>query len=235
MLRRRALAAIDLDQRLGGAANLAAAGLPVPAGFTAEPVAAGLTAPLGVSAACDGLLYVAEAGHPNRTPPRLLRLDPETGIASVIASFEALHAPAALSVAGTADAVYAATPDTIWRVDCAGDEALPLPRMEPSLRGRVGAGPCEILPGAAVWRGAMYICDAGSPAGAPGTGLLWRVAPPGWRAQGAPAQTWRAPARAGRRRSVAAIAASGGVLVVALGLAWLYHERRTARRARRLT
>lgn len=208
----------DLAQRLGGAVELEAVRLPVPAGFIAEPVAAGLTAPVAAAADADGTLYLAEAGHPRRTPPRLLRLDPLTGIASVLATFETLPAPAALSLSCSDDAVHVASPGTAWRVRPSTGAAEPQP----------AAGTLFFLPGllGAVWRGALYLCDAGTPAGAPGVGILWRVAPARWGPpRAAPPTNPRMSER--RRRAIAALAAGGSVAVVALGLAWFYRQRRS--------
>lgn len=220
---------MGLDQRLGGITDLATVHLSVPDGFTADPVAAGLTAPVSVAVAPDGLLYLAEAGHPRRTPPRLLRVDPDTGVASVIAGFETLAAPALLTVAHSGETLYVASAETIWRLDAGGAilaKAAARHRQEvPAGSGAFG-GACA---GAAVWREALYLCDPGSPAGAPGAGLLWRVAPIDWSANIAAAPL--PPVRTGHRRpKLRSLAAAASVAVAALALAWWYRERRAARR-----
>src|SRR5581483_6620676 len=212
LMRRRAALASDPGQRLGGAADLTTVRLPLPERFAAEPVAAGLTAPVGVAAASDGLLYVVESGHPRRTPPRLLRLDPLTGVASVVASFETLAAPAFLTVACAGDAVYLASAGVRWRLD------------------QPPAGPVGLFAGATLGRDALYLCDAGHPAGAPGAGLLWRVAPVD---PSDDVHTLPSPGVAvqlHQRRTVAALAAGCTVAIVAIGLAWYYRERRSPRR-----
>ncbi len=231
-LRRRADPAAARDQRLGGAADFASLRLPVPAGFSAEPVAAGLTAPVGVAAASDGLLYVAEAGHPRRTPPRLLRLDPRTGVASVIATYAPLRAPAQLSVTASGAMVYLAAAGVIWRIGTVTREVEP---HFAATAARAGSRPGlfgGLFAGTTVSQGSLWLCDPGRPAGAPGAGLIWRVAPTAPGATVSPAPRPLAPAIVRRRPTVSAIAA---VAVAAIALAWYYRERRAARRQRPVT
>jgi len=229
-MRRRAALASDPGQRLGGAADLTTVRLPLPERFAAEPVAAGLTAPVGVAAASDGLLYVVESGHPRRTPPRLLRLDPLTGVASVVASFETLAAPAFLTVACAGDAVYLASAGVRWRLDQRSGTLVQEAAEEPAGAAQPPAGPVGLFAGATLGRDALYLCDAGHPAGAPGAGLLWRVAPVDPRDDVHTLPSPGVAVQLHQRRTVAALAAGCTVAIVAIGLAWYYRERRSPRR-----
>jgi len=225
VLRGQAQLGDQLDQRLGGATPLLSARPAVPAGFVATPVAAGLTAPYAVAAAADGTLYLAEGGHPRRTPPRLLAIDPRTGVASVLDSFDSPPALAVLAEAWAGGAVLLAAGGQPWRA---------------ALMGRTAAEPhpggAAFLQGVAVHAGALYFCDPGTPApdGLPaaGTGILWRVAPAGWSAAEPTARARSAPLKRMRSRSPAHVFTIGVVALCALGvgLAWYYRERRASGR-----
>ncbi|HLZ71231.1 MAG TPA: hypothetical protein VKV26_15120 [Dehalococcoidia bacterium] len=224
----------QLCQRLGGAVDLAGLGLVVPAGFTATPVAAGLTAPCALAAAADGTLYLAEGGHPRRTAPRLLVLDPATGVASVVSRFPEAPAPAAIRLALAGGAVLLAAGGRCWRVPLDGRDR---ERVDAAV---LGSGAATVagwtfFPGAVLQGGALYLCDPGAVAedglASPGAGVLWRVTPAGWReeAGSAPAKGRQAP-RQGRRPAQpsgpALAIGAAAVLAVGVAVAWCYRERR---------
>lgn len=56
----------------------------LPEGYVAEVVASGLTAPVHASFDEQGRCYVTESGHKSESPPRVLRIDPESGTKEVV-------------------------------------------------------------------------------------------------------------------------------------------------------
>jgi hypothetical protein len=167
----------------------------------------------------------------------LLALDPETGVSTVLASFDWLAAPAALGVVWVESAPLVVAEGRCWRVPLDGDapiEVSTMRRRQESAGGAVFAG---LIPAATVWNGSLYLCD-GSPrtpeeAGTPATGVLWRVATrtatdptgrPGHAAGGA------VRALAGRRSARTAVAlACLAAVAIGFGLA-VYRRERRARR-----
>lgn len=59
----------------------------LPAGFRAEVVATGLSAPVMTTFGLDGTAYVVESGHKVDDPPRIRRMDLETGALTVLHEF----------------------------------------------------------------------------------------------------------------------------------------------------
>jgi len=59
----------------------------LPAGYRAEVVTAGLSAPVMTTFGPDGAAYVVESGHKTDDPPRIRRVDPATGVVTVVHEF----------------------------------------------------------------------------------------------------------------------------------------------------
>ncbi|HSO19880.1 MAG TPA: PQQ-dependent sugar dehydrogenase, partial [Desulfosarcina sp.] len=62
-----------------GARDYNPADILLPEGYTAEVVATGFNAPVHCCFDDDGYCYVVESGHKIEAPPRILRVDPQTG------------------------------------------------------------------------------------------------------------------------------------------------------------
>lgn len=218
-------AARAADERLGGSRPIAPAAPLLPRGFVAEAVAAGFTAPCAVAAVGERL-YAVEAGHPRRTPPRLFRLEPRSGAASLLAELNRSAAGAAPSLTvrdGQPLVVYAGD---AWLLGEDGGLDLlqaPTPGDAPLaglLRGSWLAAD-----------GGWYVADPG-PRNAlgeytPGAGIIWRIrAADPLRPEGATPRRWTLEHGrelvATRPRPAIAL----GVAAVALALALYYRARR---------
>jgi glucose/arabinose dehydrogenase len=66
-----------------GARGYAPADVLVPPGYVAEVVARGLSAPVMTTFGPDGAAYIVESGHKVDDPPRIKRLDTESGVITV--------------------------------------------------------------------------------------------------------------------------------------------------------
>lgn len=92
----------------------------LPGGFIAEVVATGLTAPVHASFAPDGTMYVTESGHKSESPPRVYRVDTETGQKVLVVEFGGERWVKSGAATGTVwhdGALYVTNTDSVVRVD----------------------------------------------------------------------------------------------------------------------
>jgi hypothetical protein len=220
-------ASTNEDERLGGARPIARSALRLPSGYVAEAIAAGFTAPCGVVQG-EGRLYVLEAGHPRRTPPRLFRIEPESGAASMVAAFERPSDSPMPALSLMDGRPLVGHSGSSWFV---GDDKGVIPVRPPS---GIAAAPATFLPGSWLAEGdGWYVVDPGPPAAdgafAPGAGILWRIraGEPAAPARGLPVR-WLPSVRrelvVARPRPVVALGV--GVAVAAIGLTLYYRARR---------
>lgn len=212
----------DEDQRLGGARPIGAVAPIAPTGFSVAAVAAGFTRPVALALSPGHGLCLLEAGHPQRTPPRVFVIARRSGAASLQAALPAAQGdPAALTALG--DGLLVVSAAGAWRIGAGGDVTITALRRTNT--GAVGV-PLPFGWGAVVDRGALLFCDAGD--GEPGTGLIWRLAPAAGAGEAAAAARGPRPAWPPVRRL------TGGLLLAlalggALSLFYGWRRRRTWR------
>ena len=93
----------------------------LPAAYRAELVAGGFSAPVQVCFDPAGLAYVTESGHKSDSPPRIHRLNVETGERSVVADLESrwIRTGAVTGAAWHEGSLIVASTDAILRIDLA--------------------------------------------------------------------------------------------------------------------
>lgn len=92
----------------------------LPAGYRAELVAAGFTAPVHACFGPDGEMYVTESGHKSESPPRIHRLDVQSGDRALVVEFGGEHAVPSGAATGALwhdGALYVTNTDRVLRVD----------------------------------------------------------------------------------------------------------------------
>lgn len=160
------------DERLGGSRSVARSALGVPAGFVAEAVAAGFSAPVAIVAA-DAALYVAEAGHPRRTPSRLFRVEPASGAASLLATLGRAADETLPWIAMAGGRPLVTHGGRAWQLRSDGELiALPPGAEQPR-------APAGLIAGSWLADDGWYLCDPGprlaDGSAEPGAGIVWRL------------------------------------------------------------
>ena len=105
-----------------GARRHETADIHVPAGYAVELVAGGFTAPVHVCFDPSGVAYVTESGHNSGLPPRIIRLDPDTGDRGVVAELADrwTRSGAATGAAWHDGGLIMANTDSLLRVELDG-------------------------------------------------------------------------------------------------------------------